>query len=87
MAARLKRDVKPAAAGPRAGPAQGHHLGVGLAGAAMEAFPDQLTIGIEHDAAHQGVGTGLALSQGSQGQGPAHPVAIRAGWWAVHAIP
>ena len=40
-----------AAAGPLARLDQGAHLGMGLAGAGMEALPHQLSIGIQHQEA------------------------------------
>jgi len=59
--------------GAAAGLAQGMHLGMGGAGPLMEPFTHQLAAGIEHHAAHQGVGAGAACSQGGQLQGPLHP--------------
>ena len=76
-----------AAFGAIPGTAQRHHFGVGLTGLAVVALTHKLALGIKHHAAHQRVRAGAAISEGSEGQGPGHPMAIRGDRWAAHAIP
>ena len=63
VAAGFKCDHGGASAGSFPGLAQGMHFGMRAAGAGVEAFPHQLALGIEHHAAHQGIGAGLSRSK------------------------